>query len=852
MKTLKYFFYVLLVSVLAFACDEREFDTPPLTAPVYTGPDANYSIKQLKNDYKDITSPTLIDKDYIVKAYVTANDESGNLYKQLVIQDEPVDANGQVIDADVRGIILSIDKSGLNSGFKVGQIVYVQLKDLYIGKYGGVPQLGMPGENGIGRMSVDEFEAHVFKHGLPSLEKATPVLLDNLKASKVDDNLSKLVTLENITFADGGKRVFAASTDGSAYDALAADMSGESITIRTSAYANFAGDTIPAGLVTITGIFSRYNNTWQFTLRSREDITSFKPLTVTEAIVKGKTDNKLWVKGFIVGTVAAGVNDTNPIDNSNDISLTPGDFMNNTLLIAASASETDYTKMMVVNLPANSAIRAALNLLDKPENLKKEVTVLGNLQLYFGALGVNIATGANGEFIFVSDEPLPEGNGSKENPYNVVQAQGKQGAAGNNAFLWVEGYVVGIWEGKDASGNDLYPNNFAKFEAPFYTDANIFLAASPTETNPAKMLNVQVSVAARDVLSPVKNGSIIGKKVAIRGSLEKYNTFNGLKNLQEYVLDGETPPTPPTPGAGDGTKEKPYDVAQIQGNQGAAGNNTFLWGEGYVVGIWEGKDASGGDLYPNNFAKFVAPFYTDANIFLAASPTETDPAKMVNIQLPTAMRDVLSPMKNASILGKKIAVKGSFEKYNTFNGIKNLQEYVADGVTPGPDPEPEPTDGYFFTETFGSGNYSAAADRKSIADFTDFDMKAPYVFIDASGKATVRSTGALNAHVWLPAYTAQYPDESQLKITGIATGYTGMELSYDIATNTSSTGDANKIIVKCNDVAVSVPSKTFTANNQFVTVTLTIPNNTTSIEFYSGSSNIEGYRLDNIKIKGSK
>lgn len=61
------------------------------------------------------------------------------------------------------------------------------------------------------------------------------------------------------------------------------------------------------------------------------------------------------------------------------------------MLIAASASETDISKCMPVQLP-NGDVRTGLNLQDNPGNIKKEVLLYGNIEKYFGAPGVKAVT----------------------------------------------------------------------------------------------------------------------------------------------------------------------------------------------------------------------------------------------------------------------------------------------------------------------------------------------------------------------------------------------------------------------------------------------------------------------------
>jgi len=362
--------------------------------------------------------------------------------------------------------------------------------------------------------------------------------------------------------------------------------------------------------------------------------------------------------------------------------------LNNTVVLAESADVRDWTKVVVVNLPENSDIRAAVNLVTNEGNLGKVLKVTGALKKQLGAAGLVVATGTSGEFELEGNETIEDG--TQANPYSVANVVRNQGASANNNFLWATGYVVGIWESKDANGNDLYPNNFAKFEAPFYTDVNILIADSPTETNITNIVCVQLSAGQmRTDLSPMNNAAILGEKVTLYGSFEKYNGLSGIKNVQDYTPKNGGGGTDPEPGGdGDGSQGNPYNIINVKANQGAKNNTDFKWAAGYVVGIWEGKDENGADIYPNNFAKFEAPFYTDVNLLIADSPNETNKDNTVCVQLSAGdMRTDLSPMLNAAILKTKITLYGAFEKYNGLDGIKNVQDYTPKG-TGGTDPEP--------------------------------------------------------------------------------------------------------------------------------------------------------------------
>src|SRR5690606_33007411 len=78
--------------LLAGAC-KREHEAPLLTEPAYNGPSANTTIAALKEKYANISEPKVIDEDLVIKAMVTGNDISGNIYKQLYIQDQTAAIN---------------------------------------------------------------------------------------------------------------------------------------------------------------------------------------------------------------------------------------------------------------------------------------------------------------------------------------------------------------------------------------------------------------------------------------------------------------------------------------------------------------------------------------------------------------------------------------------------------------------------------------------------------------------------------------------------------------------------------------------------------------------------------------
>ncbi len=245
----------LLAVVLSItACVKGDFDEPPINIPTVDF-SSNTTIAALKALYQG--SLDSISDDLIIKGKVVANDESGNLYKKLVIQDETA------------GIEILLNKTSLYNEYKLGQEVYVKCKGMYLGDYGGLIQLGYTYENKIGQLPEILIPDHMFRDSLPG-GIPEPVQID-LGADN-SAYLSMLVSIDNATFADGGKDTWA-TADATTNRTLTA--SGKSIVVRTSNYANFALDTIPSGYGKVLGILSSYNGTLQLTVRDTSDAKNF-------------------------------------------------------------------------------------------------------------------------------------------------------------------------------------------------------------------------------------------------------------------------------------------------------------------------------------------------------------------------------------------------------------------------------------------------------------------------------------------------------------------------------------------------------------------------------------------------
>ena len=154
----------------------------------------------------------------------------------------------------------------------------------------------------------------------------------------------------------------------------------------------------------------------------------------------------------------------------------------------------------------------------------------GDWQLMLNSLNDLGYFDPNSSIFPVDPEPKPEpnipsGDGSEAYPYNV-QAVIRINNPGTPA--WVTGYIVGL----------INPNeNYAlEFNAPFTIASNVYIADSPSETNMANMLPVQLTYSSviRDAINLRDNPGNLGKMVTVCGTLEKYFGQPGIKALTAY------------------------------------------------------------------------------------------------------------------------------------------------------------------------------------------------------------------------------------------------------------------------------------------------------------------------------
>jgi len=253
------FFTVVFLAGIS-SCVKEKYTTPPV---VNADPDiaVNYSISAIKALYAN--GPTQISQDYVISAIVTGDDRSGNLYKELIIQDS------------TGGITLTINGSDLYTTYPVGRRLFIKLRNLYVAQYEGNYELiGYVNSDGSysGIATANE-NLLIFpgKWGIPVVPVVTtiPQFTTNLNTYQ-----SELIELDNVQFQPGSSagQPYADPVTLSSGSLTLEDCSHNTAVVYTSGYANFAGSKAPTGNGKLLCIYGVYRGAPQLTIRDTTDI----------------------------------------------------------------------------------------------------------------------------------------------------------------------------------------------------------------------------------------------------------------------------------------------------------------------------------------------------------------------------------------------------------------------------------------------------------------------------------------------------------------------------------------------------------------------------------------------------
>ncbi|MCH5245388.1 MAG: choice-of-anchor J domain-containing protein [Muribaculaceae bacterium] len=398
----------IATSAALTGCDDN-FDRPPVIVPEATI-EVNTTILELKerywqnpaSDYMTTIGTTEDGKHIIIGGTIVSDDNAGNVYQRVIIQDE------------TSAITIRVYSSDLSTSYHYGQELRIDVTGLLIGTYRGLQMIGVEYNGSVGGMDLSEMQARAQVNGLPVEANAVPYLttiadLQSYKNTTADMCAwqTRYITLENVEFVNAGKDRFGDPAAANYTTTQLKDKDGKTIDISTSNKSTFAGTVLPTGTGTIRAILSYFGSNWQLVFSDPHtecvgfewvdapepslpgevtgDGSKANPFSVTDVINGASAAAPAYVTGYIVGwidgaSITEGAKFSVPATNASNV------------LLAATPGETNVNNCVPVQLVYDTAIRNAVNLVNNPANLGKKLTLAGSLEKYFGVPGVKTPT----------------------------------------------------------------------------------------------------------------------------------------------------------------------------------------------------------------------------------------------------------------------------------------------------------------------------------------------------------------------------------------------------------------------------------------------------------------------------
>lgn len=268
LKNIKLLSFLFFLGMIVTSCvHDDDFNVPEMNIEE---PNiiANTDIVSVKAMY-DGFNPVKIETgdgsttEMYLEAYVISDDESGNIYKQIFVQNAP--------ENPTAGVSISVNATDLYTKFEPGRKIYFRVDGLYIGKYAGLPTIGVRDGDEVGRIGVEDFQDRIFRSTVSAdlVPKVIPFSEKNNPA-----RLATLVQFEDVQFPSGlaGIEHYGNINDTYSVNRMVEDCDGNTIILRNSGFADFKNMTLPEGNGTLTAILSVFNADIQLFIRSTDDV----------------------------------------------------------------------------------------------------------------------------------------------------------------------------------------------------------------------------------------------------------------------------------------------------------------------------------------------------------------------------------------------------------------------------------------------------------------------------------------------------------------------------------------------------------------------------------------------------
>lgn len=203
-----------------------------------------------------------VQRALVFRGVVVAHDKSGNLYKQIIVDD------------GTAAIPVLLDAYNLYADFPLGRELQVYCRDLTLGLSARLPQLAYAADSQGNLLPIPAslIPNYVKKGKVGLAPQPVRVLLREVRKA-LPELYSRIVLLDSVEFADSALLRYAVPAHlSSATNVHLRDCDSNLIILRTSAFADFAAVRPPSGKGQIQAVYSVYNSTPQLLLLDTGDI----------------------------------------------------------------------------------------------------------------------------------------------------------------------------------------------------------------------------------------------------------------------------------------------------------------------------------------------------------------------------------------------------------------------------------------------------------------------------------------------------------------------------------------------------------------------------------------------------
>jgi hypothetical protein len=229
--------------LLTTACVDQEFDVPePANIPVGEI-NTIADLRQLHLDNN--TLPIAFTEDVSVFGVITMDGNSGNIYRTAFLQDETA------------AVSLRLMSPG---GLYEGDSVRINLKGTRLGAYENMLQIdSVHVGNNVVKISTQK--------------RVEPELTDINTLMTTPSMQGKLIRLEGVEFHQNELgQTLADSANLLSMNRILRDCTGNEIIVRTSGYASFANELVPAGNGSIVAILAQFRDDRQLFIRHMDEV----------------------------------------------------------------------------------------------------------------------------------------------------------------------------------------------------------------------------------------------------------------------------------------------------------------------------------------------------------------------------------------------------------------------------------------------------------------------------------------------------------------------------------------------------------------------------------------------------